>query len=242
MPREYDGKVARASDSTQWRGEPLPSGRHRLTPEQVKASQRSRLLRAMLESVAEQGYAGTTVPEVVARARVSRNAFYEFFADKEACFVAACDEVAVEILAALAPFDAEPEWTSALLKGVHAYLAWWQERPRFARAHYVELPQAGADAVAQRDRANRQFGELLRRLGLRARREQPELGPLPDLVPRVLVYAFAELVAEEIRAGRLDTLTGLAPELGWLALRLLADDATAERIMGGEPPALRAVS
>ena len=56
-------------------GEPLPRGRHKLGAEAVRASQRERLIRAMLETVAERGYEATTVPEVVARARVSRNAF-----------------------------------------------------------------------------------------------------------------------------------------------------------------------
>ena len=70
-------------------GEPLPRGRHKLGADTVRASQRERLIRAMLETVAEQGYEATTVPRVVARARVSRNAFYEFFDDKTSCFIAA---------------------------------------------------------------------------------------------------------------------------------------------------------
>ena len=81
-----------------WQGEPLPRGRHKLAPDDVRASQRERLVRAMLETVAERGYEATTVPDVVARARVSRNAFYEFFDDKIDCFIAACDDAAAEML------------------------------------------------------------------------------------------------------------------------------------------------
>jgi hypothetical protein len=36
--------------------------------------------------VAEQGYAGATVARVIARAEVSRTAFYECFANREDCF------------------------------------------------------------------------------------------------------------------------------------------------------------
>jgi hypothetical protein len=66
-------------------------------------------------------------------------------------------------------------------------------------------------------------------LGRRARAEQPDLPPLSPLIPRVLVLAVTELIAEEVRANRADRLTDLQPELSRLAIRLLADDATAAR-------------
>jgi hypothetical protein len=66
-------------------------------------------------------------------------------------------------------------------------------------------------------------------LGRRARAEQPELGPLSELVPRMLVLAITELVAEEVRAGRTSKLTELSEEVAFLAIKLLADDATAAR-------------
>ena len=67
----------------------LPSGRHGLPRETVAASQRARMIDAMAAVVAEKGYAATTVADVVERAGVSRRTFYEQFADKEACFLAA---------------------------------------------------------------------------------------------------------------------------------------------------------
>src|SRR3954449_6066659 len=84
----------------------LPRGRHALPAEEVRASQRERLLAAMLESVGEHGYAATTVPAVVAGARVSRNAFYELFDDKTDCFLALCDELAGQLLDALVALEA----------------------------------------------------------------------------------------------------------------------------------------
>jgi hypothetical protein len=63
----------------------------------------------------------------------------------------------------------------------------------------------------------------------RTRVERPDLPPLSPLIPRALVLSITELVAEEVRAGRADRLTDLADELALLSIRLLADDATAER-------------
>jgi hypothetical protein len=62
---------------------------------------------------------------------------------------------------------------------------------------------------------------------LRACAEQPELPELPPISPRVLVVAAAELVTEEVRRGRGGRLSALEPEIARLAIKLLADDATA---------------
>ena len=105
------------SSNAGWQGEPLPRGRHKLPVSTVRASQRERIVRAMLESVGRDGYEVTTVPRVVATARVSRNAFYEFFADKADCFIAACDEAAQELLAELVDLVSEPDWVQAMWRG-----------------------------------------------------------------------------------------------------------------------------
>jgi AcrR family transcriptional regulator len=212
-----------------WHGDPLPRGRHKITREDVRASQRERIVRAMLETVAERGYENTTVADVVARARVSRNAFYEFYDDKTDCFIAACDDAAVGLLAQLLALADVPHWVEALRQGMRDYLEWWSSQPAFARAYFTGLPMAGERAFAQRERQYTFFRALFWDLGERARAEQSGLPPLSDLVPRVLVLTITELVAEEVRAGRTEQLGELEDDLLHLAVRLLADDATAAR-------------
>jgi hypothetical protein len=68
-------------------------------------------------------------------------------------------------------------------------------------------------------------------LGARARAEQPELGPLPELGPRILVTAITELIAEEVRAGRGARLGALRPGVLEFIVRLLADEPTARRAL-----------
>ncbi|HJR89226.1 MAG TPA: helix-turn-helix domain-containing protein, partial [Aeromicrobium sp.] len=53
-----------------------------------QAAFRQRLLDALEESIAEDGYPGTTVADIVRRARTSRRTFYEHFDSRESCFVA----------------------------------------------------------------------------------------------------------------------------------------------------------
>lgn len=54
---------------------------------------RERLLRGMTDAAARDGYAKASVAKVIERAGVSRATFYEHFADKEDCFLAAYREV-----------------------------------------------------------------------------------------------------------------------------------------------------
>jgi AcrR family transcriptional regulator len=213
-----------------WRGEPLPKGRHKLSASEVRDSQRDRIVRAMLECVGRDGYEATTVPEVVATARVSRNAFYEFFEDKTDCFIAVCDEIGGELLAEMLELVTEPDWIQAMREGTRRYLDWWQQRPTFASAYLLSLPTVGERAVRQRERQYAAFRTMFADLGRRARAEQPELGPLSDLVPRMLVLTITELVAEEVRAGRVGRLTTLSEEIALLAIGLLSNDVTAERV------------
>jgi AcrR family transcriptional regulator len=174
----------------------------------------------MLASVAERGYAGTTVPRVVAEARVSRNAFYELYADKTDCFLDLCDQLADEVFADISA-PAETEWRAALRAGTKRYLQWWREHRDVARTYFVELPSAGARALEQRDRQYARFRELFGALGAWARTQEPELPPLRPLASRAIVLAVTELVAEEVRAGRIDSLTELSGEISELIVALL---------------------
>jgi AcrR family transcriptional regulator len=58
------------------------------TLEARRADQRERLLLAARDAFAANGYAATSIEDIVTRARVSRSSFYEFFAGKEACLLA----------------------------------------------------------------------------------------------------------------------------------------------------------
>lgn len=207
------------------RFEPLPSGRHKLTAEQVLESQRERLLQAMLECVGEHGYAGTTVPQVVATARVSRNGFYALFEDKLDCFLALCEQLADEILAELIAFGAMQDWRRSLDEGMTAYLRFWQDRPAFARAYLVELPSAGPRAQAQRDRRLKDFGVLFEQLGAQARRQNRRLPELSPLAVRMVVVGITEIVAAEVREGRTAKLVKLHDDLVRVVELLLAGRA-----------------
>ena len=72
------------STTTQAGIERLPRGPHRLSREQVANHQRERILAAMIAAAGTKGYGSTTIGDITRRARVSRDTFYEQFANKEA--------------------------------------------------------------------------------------------------------------------------------------------------------------
>jgi AcrR family transcriptional regulator len=224
----------KAQSDESWQGAPLPRGRHKLSADTVRASQRERALRAMIECVGEEGWADTTVPDVVARARVSRNSFYEHFVDKTACFLAALDEAAQELLDAMFALATEPDWITMLRRGMGVYLTYWRERPALCRAYFVELPFVGTRGLEQREHNFGQFELMFQVLADRAREEDPSLPALSPLVPRLVVVGITDVVGAAVRAGELDELDTREDELIALIVRLLSDDTTArERLQAG---------
>ena len=78
----------------------LPRGRSCLTEDAVRAAHRERLLRAVIAAVAPKGYPAVTVADIVSGARVSRQVFYEHFADKEECFLEAYEQMTAAFIKA----------------------------------------------------------------------------------------------------------------------------------------------
>lgn len=188
----------------------LPRGPHGLTREQVRASQRGRLLDAMAHVVASQGYAATSVAEVISRAGVSRRTFYEEFQGKEDAFLAAyetIDLVLVDVATAAATAD-EPR--ERIRRGLAAYLELLRAEPAFARTFVIEAIAAGPAALARRAETFDRFADLLRAGTLSEEIDNRRL--------RAALGAVNELVVEELRRDRSDAL----PELTEVATDVVA--------------------
>jgi AcrR family transcriptional regulator len=231
-PQAYIARMSTSPEPPPWTGDPLPRGRHKLPRETVRASQRARLLRAMEELVGERGYEATSVPQVIAAARVSSNTFYGLFTDKADCFIALCELHGDQLFAALtAPPAQASDATDALAaldRGIAAYLQWWADRPAMARAYFVELPAVGPRALQERERQYERFAALHRTIAERARAVYPEAPPLRDAEVTAAVILTTELVARQIRSGRLDQVEELGPDLRHLLLKLLVGEAAAD--------------
>src|SRR5688500_16991021 len=99
------------------------------------------MLDAMTATVAERGYAATSIAEVIKRAHASRSTFYEQFADKEDCYLAAhrlaSGYVATQI--AKAAQSSPPNLADRLAQIYETFLDELARIPLATRAFLVEI-------------------------------------------------------------------------------------------------------
>jgi AcrR family transcriptional regulator len=206
----------------------LPRGRHAAAREVVLASQRGRLLEAMAQCVAEHGYAATTVAQVIARAGVSRKTFYEQFADKRECFLAAW-EVGTDLLLEqmLAAGEQADGWRARLRAGVDAFLEILEAEPDFARSFMIEVLSVGEDALARRAEINERFAAALAETHAQAQAEGARFGDAPPWAFRAAAGAAWELTVEHLRTRGVEGLAELAPQIEQVHLAILRGDYSA---------------
>jgi AcrR family transcriptional regulator len=128
-------------------------GQDGLGIDDLMSIQRARILTAMIVEVAERGVGNVTVAHVVARSGVSRRTFYELFADREECFLAAFDEGVGRIANVVVPaYESSSKWVGGLRAGLLALLDCLDEDPAIARLLIVESLAAGPSALERRTR------------------------------------------------------------------------------------------
>jgi AcrR family transcriptional regulator len=218
----------------------LPRGRHAAPRPVVREAQRARMLAAMVQAVAEKGYARVAVADVVQRAGVSRKTFYEQFANKEDCFLAAYDDGVDALLAAIDEALAAlvPDWLAGARRAVEVYLETMAASPAFARAFLIEALGAGDAALRRRDVVQERFAAQLEAVHRRARADIPAIPDVPPHTFRAAVGAVNELVTAHVLERGADTLPELADaildmHLALLVGRELAARLRSESVQGG---------
>jgi AcrR family transcriptional regulator len=190
----------------------LPPGRHGLPREFVAHNQRERLIAGLAEAIAENGYAGTTIAHITRHAAVSRRTFYEHFASKDECFVAAYDTVMAELRERVGrAFEEEADWPHAVRAGIGAMLSFLAAEPNLARLCMVEALVAGPVVVERYDAAIQSFVPYFQ-TGREGR--SPEvLARLSSATEEALVGGMVSLISRRIIAGRTAELESLLPDL-----------------------------
>jgi AcrR family transcriptional regulator len=129
----------------------------------------ARVLHAMAHLTAEKGYAAVTIDDLARAARISKRTFYDHFADKEACllaaYVAAADVVhnSCERAARQAAQRGAP-WREQVDIIISTYLKALAAQPAMTRVFHVEIQAAGAQALDLHLAVNLRYAKLLRRI------------------------------------------------------------------------------
>lgn len=178
--------------------ERLPRGRHGMEPATVAASQRERLMRAVVRVVGERGWSQTRISDVVAAAAVSRRTFYEMFSGLEECFAAAVEAGFAQLMAAMDNRDeiAGLDFEARIRRFITAYLELLSTTPGATRALHVEMGRASEGVQALHDRIIAELGDrlLVMRFGEEGAREVPaDFGS-------ALVGGFEHVLSRRIRS------------------------------------------
>ncbi len=176
---------------------------------------RTRILDALIATVAYRGYDRTTVERVLQTADVEGAVFEEHFLNKEDCFLLALDgliaRAQVRVLEHAARADA---WPERVRLGLSALLSTLAENPDAARVWMVESLSAGAPAL-ERQRTAFGFLTALIEEG-RPHAAYPE--QLTQHISEALVGGVTSILHRRILAERTTELPGLLADLTYFTL------------------------
>jgi AcrR family transcriptional regulator len=177
-------------------------------PAAVPATEvRARILTAMATLTAEKGYAAVTIDDLARGARISKRTFYDHFADKQRCLLAAYELAAGQVYdASERAADADPAapWRARVDAVIATYLKALAAKPEITRVFHVEIQAAGPEALDLHLQVNLRYAALLRRIareGGERRLSQP--------LAIALLGAVNELVLHAVAEGRAQRLPGL---------------------------------
>jgi AcrR family transcriptional regulator/DNA-binding MarR family transcriptional regulator len=189
----------------------------------VFEAQRSRMLRSAVEVIAEHGYGQMSVARVAGGAGVSRRTFYDFFVDREDCFLAVFDD-AVSVLreSVLTACEGQRGWVSQTRAGLLALLLFLDEQRAMGSLLIVDGLKAGAKVQEQRGRILAQLSRALHEAGSQANGARE----LPPLTGEGLVGAVFSVIHNRLQAKDHGPMVELlSPLMGMIVLPYLGPAA-----------------
>jgi AcrR family transcriptional regulator len=191
----------------------MSSTRPELPREFVASHKRRRMMDAIAELTAEQGYEATKIADIVRRAAVARKTLYDNFDGKEDLFLSAIDATMAEmreaVRGACGESGTEPE--ERIVAGLEAVLEFIAEHPAASRMCMVEAISATPSSARLYDATMRDFVELLRE-------SVPRDADLPETIEESLVGGVAWILQLQIRKGEAESAPELLLELSQFVL------------------------
>jgi AcrR family transcriptional regulator len=176
-----------------------------------KSTQRERLLAGMVAAANKGGYPGATVSEVITQAGVSRPTFYDYFADRDECFVACAENVLAGLLSEVRSAVRERAPEEALAGAIEALVAFALTDPTKARFLMMEVLAGTTAALDARDEGIRKIAQVVERALGRAPAEQPT----PDLPVAIVIGTAQRLLGSRLRRGERALETAREDLLAW---------------------------
>lgn len=187
---------------------------------------RNRLLDGMANSLAERGYAETTVADIVREAGVSKRTFYQHFSTKQDCLLAlyqAASQAALMVLRSAV--DTKKDWASQVEHALGTYLACLASQPRLLRTLFIEILHLGQPGLAVRRAMYQELADFIVQVVPDSRPETDRQAMPMATLAMAIVGGINELALEAIENDRADRLADLTPAASWLVRSVLAAPA-----------------
>ena len=187
--------------------------RPELPREFIAGHKRRRMMDAIAELTAAQGYEATKIADIVRQAAVARKTLYDNFDGKEDLFLSAVDAALTEMRVAVEEACATQNGSrgAGIVAGLEALLEFIAAHPAASRMCMVEAISAAPSSARLYDAAMYDFVELLRR-------SAPTDADLPETIEESLVGGVAWILQLQIRRGDSERATELLPELSQFVL------------------------
>lgn len=118
---------------------------------QIYEVQRTRIVSATIDVVADRGAVNVSVADIVAHSGISRRTFYEIFDGRDDCFAAAFDDtIALASRNVEAAYDPRAKWAANVRSSLIALLGFLEDEPLMARLMIVESLGMGAKVLHRR--------------------------------------------------------------------------------------------
>ncbi|TVP56783.1 MAG: TetR/AcrR family transcriptional regulator [Halomonadaceae bacterium] len=185
------------------------------------ANHRDRLLAGLAETLERKSFRQITLSDIAEAARVSRRTFYEHFQNKEACFLALCEDVGRHVMGAIQRAGtADKSWSEQVKWTTHAYLSVVEARPLLMKALYIELATLGEVGMNMRRQVVEQFARYLQgQIEMQRQRGEPVMSlSLPMGV--AIVAGINELILYRLGGDQTRSLLELAVDAEELILRV----------------------
>lgn len=176
----------------------------------IAQHQRARIVNALAQETAEKGYRAVTVADIVKRAGIARNTFYENFGSKEECFLATQEYAMSAALERVVAAAGEiSDWPRRVRAGLAAFLTYVSEEPALARTCMVEALTAGPASVKHYEESLQAFVSLFQ-LG---RDVSPHGEELPETLEEALIGGVFWIVYLRLTGPEPGKIVELVPEL-----------------------------
>jgi AcrR family transcriptional regulator len=209
----------------------LPRGDQNVSRSFVVHSQRERILDAVANVTAADGYAALNVERIAEEAAVSLNAFYEHFADKEDAFLVTYEVGHAKGLAIVErAYFAESDWRLGVRAGIAALFEFLAGEPAFA---HIALIDAMIATPLTAERSNVGVTSLAQML-VPARDEAPGQSARPPVTIQAIAGGIYELCLHHALQGHIEELPQMLPSATYVALAPFIGSEDAARVAAGD--------